>query len=183
MIYVTHDQIEAMSMGDRIVVMKDGVVQQVDTPLNLYHHPTNRFVAGFIGSPTMNFFTGSIHVNGVVRFQEEGSSFILPLPPTTPHLRHLTNGKRVVLGIRPEHISQTAGPKAGDFSPNPVMIEVVEPVGNEVFVYFSTGSGQNFVARVASDNPPVVQATCDLLFDTSRVHLFDAETGGVLEGK
>ncbi len=82
MIYVTHDQIEAMSMGDRIVVLKDGIVQQVDTPLNIYHHPANKFVAGFIGSPTMNFLSGTIRANGTAQFVQDGSPLSITLPPS-----------------------------------------------------------------------------------------------------
>jgi multiple sugar transport system ATP-binding protein len=181
MIYVTHDQIEAMSMGDRIVVMKDGLVQQVDTPLNLYHGPVNRFVAGFIGSPTMNFFSGMLVNGDTLAFREESSSFTLPLPAAQhQHLRSFAGGK-VVLGIRPEHIAPGPGKTAKGHSQQ-VTIDVVEPVGNEVFAYFSTGSGQTFVARLSSDAPPSVQTVCDLSFDTSKLHFFDVESGVTLHG-
>ncbi len=179
MIYVTHDQIEAMSMGDRIVVMKDGVVQQVDAPLSLYNKPVNRFVAGFIGSPTMNFFTGIIANDGTLLFQEDATSFRLPLPET--HQRYQSwLGRKIVLGIRPEHILQTTNRGAPGIVPVAVMIEVIEPVGNEVFVYFSTGSAQNFVARVPSDAPPSAQTRCDLFFDMTKAHFFDSESGVVI---
>ena len=178
-IYVTHDQIEAMSMGDRIVVMKDGVVQQVDAPLSLYNKPVNRFVAGFIGSPTMNFFTGIIANDGTLLFQEDATSFRLPLPET--HQRYQSwLGRKIVLGIRPEHILQTTNRGAPGIVPVAVMIEVIEPVGNEVFVYFSTGSAQNFVARVPSDAPPSAQTRCDLFFDMTKAHFFDSESGVVI---
>ena len=173
MIYVTHDQIEAMSMGDRIVVMRDGVVQQVDTPLTIYHHPTNRFVAGFIGSPTMNFITGHLHRNGVLAFQQENADLSLPLAPATAErLKDFGTGP-VTLGIRPEHIHMHRPADAAAVAPIKALIEVVEPVGNEIFVYFSTGTSTQFVARFATDRAPEVGKECELLVDTSRIHLFD----------
>jgi multiple sugar transport system ATP-binding protein len=176
MIYVTHDQIEAMSMGDRIVVMRDGVVQQVDTPLNIYHQPANKFVAGFIGSPTMNFMDGTIQANGTVSFQEKGSSFSLPLgSPQASRIKHLA-GKSVTLGIRPEHIYASPPQEAGAPAPFTAHIEVVEPVGNEVFVYFTTGTGSQYVARVATDRPPEVGAPSQLMIDTAKLHFFDSQT-------
>ena len=176
MIYVTHDQIEAMSMGDRIVVMKDGVVQQVDTPLNIYHHPANKFVAGFIGSPTMNFMTGSLTRNGRTLFQQERSSLRIPIPaPMEEKLtQHLTH--QITLGIRPEHIYAQAPAAVQSTSAFMADVEVVEPVGNEVFVYFSTGADAHYVARLATDTPPAVGKPFQLLFDTSKIHFFDKET-------
>ncbi len=176
MIYVTHDQIEAMSMGDRIVVMKDGVVQQVDTPLDIYHHPANKFVAGFIGSPTMNFMTGSLRKNGHVLFKQDKSSLSIPIlkameEKLAPHLN-----EQITLGIRPEHI-YAHGSEAGDkTAPCTVHVEVVEPVGNEVFVYFSTGTDAHYVARLATDVPPAVGKPFQLFLDTSKIHFFDTET-------
>jgi len=176
MIYVTHDQIEAMSMGDRIVVMKDGIMHQVDTPLNIYHHPVNKFVAGFIGSPTMNFMSGSIAGDGRMLFKQQGSNFTLPI--SSEHLARLKAhpGANVTLGIRPEHIHAQKPPDVEAVSPMKVQIEVVEPVGNEVFVYFSTGTPDQYVARFATDTPPSVGKPFDLLFDTSKVHFFESET-------
>jgi multiple sugar transport system ATP-binding protein len=176
MIYVTHDQIEAMSMGDRIVVMKDGVVHQIDSPLNIYHHPVNRFVAGFIGSPTMNFMDGRVSVNGTHRFAQDGSEFAFDVPKSFEPSIRATGTSRVTLGIRPEHIY--AQPPAGvdTMSTFTAQIEVVEPVGNEVFVYFSTGIDNHYVARFATDNPPEVGKPFTLLLDTSKIHFFDNET-------
>jgi len=177
MIYVTHDQIEAMSMGDRIVVMKDGLVQQVDTPLNIYHHPVNRFVAGFIGSPTMNFMNGTIAANGRLIFKQESSGLALPIPSTIEHKLRSLGRKQVTLGIRPEHIYAQKPTGADSLIPFKASIEVVEPVGNEIFVYFSTGVNTQYVARIATDIPPEVGKPFELFFDTSKLHFFDKETG------
>ncbi|MEW6512000.1 MAG: sn-glycerol-3-phosphate ABC transporter ATP-binding protein UgpC [Bacteroidota bacterium] len=178
MIYVTHDQIEAMSMGDRIVVLRDGIVQQVDTPLTIYHKPKNKFVAGFIGSPTMNFMNGAIQTNGTRVFRQEGTQFSVSLPEGAAAQ---TRDGRIILGIRPEHIY--AAPPAGitSLAPFTAQIDVVEPVGNEIFIYFSTGAGSHFVARVATDRAPAVGQSCDLLVDTSKLHFFDTETEQSLE--
>ena len=176
MIYVTHDQIEAMSMGDRIVVMKDGVVQQVDTPLNIYHRPSNRFVAGFIGSPTMNFMSGSIKTNGQAVFQQEQSSLSIPIPRSMEERLKSHTAKPLTLGIRPEHIHAHSSTNVGSLAAFTANVEVVEPVGNEVFVYFSTGADTHYVARLATDAPPSVGKPFQLLFDTSKIHFFDKET-------
>jgi multiple sugar transport system ATP-binding protein len=176
MIYVTHDQIEAMSMGDRIVVMRDGVVQQVDAPLAIYHHPANKFVAGFIGSPTMNFISGTLSRNGSLTFHQDGSGVQLPLPAEIAKRLASDGHSAITLGIRPEHIYLHAPSGAGALATVPAMIEVVEPVGNEIFLYFSIGGTTHLVARISSDHAPEVGKTCDLLFDVSRVHLFDAKT-------
>jgi multiple sugar transport system ATP-binding protein len=180
MIYVTHDQIEAMSMGDRIVVMKDGVVQQVETPLNIYHHPANRFVAGFIGSPTMNFFEGRLEVNGTLTFRQDGSPFTVSLPKSQETARRRVGSRAVTLGIRPEHIHSSRPADAEALAPFDARVEVVEPVGNEVFVYFTTGADSQYVARFATDSPPKVGTSAQLLIDTSKVHFFDRETGVAL---
>ena len=176
MIYVTHDQIEAMSMGDRIVVMRDGVVQQVDTPLNIYHHPVNKFVAGFIGSPTMNFLTGSFQVNGHAMFRQEGTSLSLDVPSAFARTVQSLDAGAVTLGIRPEHLSMHRPIDAPSVATIDVHVEVVEPVGNEIFVYFSTGAGTNYVARIAAEVPPKVGTTCTLYVDTSKLLFFDPKS-------
>ncbi len=179
MIYVTHDQIEAMSMGDRIVVMKDGIVQQVDAPLTIYNKPANRFVAGFIGSPTMNFFTGRLRMNGGTTFESTDGLLKLPLLPEDAK-RLTSDGQRdIVLGIRPEHIvarSQNSANKSVS-----VHIEVTEPVGNEIFVYFSMGKQeQPYVSRISSDVQPESGKAFEMFFDTSKLHFFDGTTGKTL---
>jgi multiple sugar transport system ATP-binding protein len=176
MIYVTHDQIEAMSMGDRIVVMKDGLVQQVDTPLNIYHHPANQFVAGFIGSPTMNFMKGTVDASGTYTFHQQGTSFSLALPGSYEARLKQYSSKPITLGIRPEHIYSARPTSAESIASFKTQIEVVEPVGNEIFVYFSTGTDAHYVARIASDVPPSVGKAFELYFDTSKIHFFTSDT-------
>jgi multiple sugar transport system ATP-binding protein len=187
MVYVTHDQIEAMSMGDRIVVMKDGVVQQVDTPLNIYHRPRNKFVAGFIGSPTMNFMEGMLRINGRIMFAPAGSDLRIPVPATSADRLRSIGTRPVILGIRPEHIYAQKASSGSELASVKTTIEVVEPVGNEIFVYFSSGTDMRFVARLApsglgfaTDTPPRVGQEVELFFDTSKVHLFDKETEDAL---
>jgi multiple sugar transport system ATP-binding protein len=180
MIYVTHDQIEAMSMGDRIVVMKDGVVQQVDTPLNIYHKPANRFVAGFIGSPTMNFLRGSLERNHGVHFRQDGTEFSVELGRAGEERLKSISGGKVTLGIRPEHLYTRPPAGIPTLAAFQASIEVVEPVGNEIFVYFSTGGGSQFVSRIAAENPPEVGTTHEMFLDVSKIHFFDPVTEATL---
>jgi multiple sugar transport system ATP-binding protein len=172
MIYVTHDQIEAMSMGDRIVVLKDGVVQQVDTPLNIYNRPDNKFVAGFIGNPPMNFLSGTLQRATTTTFMENGTSFMIEIPPS--YLERLTveDNSQLTLGVRPEHIFLARPPDSTHMASFEAHIDVVEPVGNEIFVYFSTGASTAFVARIASDTAPKVGTTAKLFLDLAKLHFF-----------
>ncbi len=133
MIYVTHDQIEAMTLGDRIVVLDGGRIQQIATPLELYRHPANRFVAGFIGSPPMNFFEGHIED---LRFIAADESFAIMLP------RRIREGA-IVLGIRPEHVAIGGNGTAAKF-----ILDLIEPIGNEMYVYGTAGAS-HVVARIA----------------------------------
>ena len=167
-IYVTHDQIEAMTMADRIVVMRDGVVEQVGAPLDLYDRPATLFVAGFIGSPAMNLLRGSIHVNGKPTFLTE-TGVELPLKSVPGE----ADGRPCVYGFRPEHLT-IAG---GDFRAE---ISVVEPTGSETQVFAKLG-GQQIVGvfreRISAqpgDNLPLSP-------NLDAIHLFDAETGKRLE--
>lgn len=179
MIYVTHDQIEAMSMGDRIVVMDKGIVQQVDAPLTIYNSPVNRFVAGFIGSPTMNFFEGKIIDRGGFAFEQTPGS--LNLSVSQSHASRLASrmNQPVTAGIRPEHIA--AKPQGEAFQRVAARIEVTEPVGNEIFVYFMLdNSSEKFVSRIPADVQPAVGKSFDLYFDTSKLHFFDKATGAAI---
>ncbi len=177
MIYVTHDQTEAMTMGDRIVVMKDGFIQQIDTPLNLYNFPENKFVAGFIGSPAMNFIDGTISRDNGLHFKEKNSQLSLVIPKEKETLLQSYVEKEIWIGIRPEHIhkaeSDSSAAKAS------VQVEVVEPMGNEIFVYFSTGGGQ-YVSRINTAVQPKPGQTMEFSFDMAKAHFFDKKTTKVI---
>ncbi len=175
-IYVTHDQTEAMTMGDRIVLMKDGYVQQIDTPLELYSHPVNKFVAGFIGSPAMNFIHGKVKKTRGLVFEEEGGGLQLWIQKKDEKklLPYVT--KEITLGLRPENIQLPgAGPAKG--SRARVIVEVVEPMGNETYVYFSTRRSSNqCVARIDARKKPTVGKPLELVLDLSKAHFFDDQT-------
>lgn len=172
MIYVTHDQTEAMTMGDRIVVMKDGVVQQIDTPMNLYNKPINKFVAGFIGSPAMNFIEGKIIESEGLIFNSLKGGLKFELSSNFDNLRKYKD-KKVIAGIRPEDFQvQFSGNQKQSIQVN---IEVVEPMGNESFVYFLIDDIQ-FVARIPSHIIIKPNQTFTFSFDSSKIHFFDGET-------
>ncbi|MBN1822885.1 MAG: sn-glycerol-3-phosphate ABC transporter ATP-binding protein UgpC [Endomicrobiales bacterium] len=177
MIYVTHDQTEAMTMGDRICVMKDGVIQQVDGPLSLYDKPTNKFVAGFIGSPPMNFVEVEVlSKDEDVYLNESMFELKLPRPMRENVLPHC--GKRMILGMRPEDIYDklfyTMGPKDGNsFS---ATVDVVEPLGSEIFLHFNTGRN-TMVAKVDSHNQAKPNQVIEMVVNMNKVHIFDIENG------
>ena len=171
MVYVTHDQVEAMTMGDRIVVMRDGLIQQIDKPLHLYNQPVNQFVAGFIGSPSMNFIRGKLASNGSGLVFDEGN-VQLALP--TGHGDQLGSylGEEVTLGIRPEdiHDPDTIGRNVETVE-IAAKVEVVEPMGNEVFLNLTTGKTA-FVARVDPLHMPQVDQTVRLVVEIDKAHFF-----------
>lgn len=179
MIYVTHDQTEAMTMGDRIVVMKDGVVQQIDTPMNLYHSPVNKFVAGFIGSPAMNFFDGTIEQKDTLLFRENKSSLQLAIPEEKNVIMKKYVGREVWMGMRPEHIADAHAVTEHRANAS-VTIEVVEPMGNEIFVYFSTASDNQYVARIHAAVAPKAGQEMEFGFDITRALFFDKSTDAVI---
>jgi multiple sugar transport system ATP-binding protein len=168
MIYVTHDQTEAMTMGDRIVVMKDGIIQQTDTPMNLYCNPLNKFVAGFIGSPSMNFVEGRISRKGAMKFIGTEVSVSMTIPKYWQNVLKPYIDKPVCLGVRPEHIK--IGRAKG--SKITALVEVVEPMGNEMFVYCKLGEGQ-IVARMGPSSVRSGQRK-DFIADLSKMHFFDS---------
>jgi multiple sugar transport system ATP-binding protein len=178
MIYVTHDQTEAMTMGDKIVLMKDGFVQQIDSPLNIYHNPANKFVAGFIGSPAMNFYDGTMQKKkGGFVFQS--MNLQLPIPKKKQKMLAKYLEKKISLGIRPEHITRKQRSSRG--VPISVPVEVVEPMGNEIYVYFSVkGNEKNSIARIDASSKPAVGKMLDLSIDMEQAHYFDAENGNVI---
>ncbi len=181
MIYVTHDQVEAMTMGDRIVVMLDGVIQQIAPPLELYHHPVNRFVAGFIGSPPMNFLEGELTPeSGVLRFHDKSGAANLDVHESQLDALEPYAGKRVVLGIRPEHFIENPSQEPKDGRSLTANVEVVEPMGHEVYLYLDIG-GQSITARIAAgETEPEVNKPHVLDVDTQGVHFFDMETEAAL---
>ncbi len=179
MIYVTHDQTEAMTMADRIVLMKDGHVQQIDSPLDIYNKPANKFAAGFIGSPAMNFFEGSVLRKQGFSFVESDGTLCLKLDKGVTKRLGGRSGQKVVLGLRPEHIEMTASKKSGKAQNGGAMgiVEVVEPMGNEVYVYFKTADGgKQYVARVHPDQAPKVGNRVHLSADATKAHFFDVAT-------
>ncbi len=175
-IYVTHDQVEAMTMGTRIAVMKDGVLQQVDTPQVLYERPDNVFVAGFIGSPSMNFFDATITGSGNDLYVDTGAFRVrIPENKVAPYKPHL--GKQVIFGIRPEDIHDP------EYAPPGIhqaivesKVDVVELMGNEVILYMLTADNQPFLARVDPRTKARVGNTMGLAFNMDNMHIFDKQT-------
>ena len=178
MIYVTHDQVEAMTMGDRICVLNYGKIMQVDTPLNLYHKPANKFVAGFIGSPAMNFVDGVIEENEDRIIFIFGNSKHLVLPKEMGEKVKSHIGKKVILGIRPENIgNKVTHPEGEKINFLKGQVSVVEHMGNEEFIYF-TIDGCEFTSRIEARKTDNVKygEEGEFYFNIKRAHIFDAET-------
>jgi multiple sugar transport system ATP-binding protein len=184
MIYVTHDQVEAMTMGDRIVVMKDGIVQQVADPITLYDNPVNKFVAGFIGSPPMNFMTGRLEggKKGKLSFtdkpagDDKAPGLTLPVPDEMKEKLEAYKDKPIIFGLRPEDIfdpERSSGEKKGTLIKSKV--EVVEPMGSETYLYLTSGATP-FIARVDAHTTAEVDAEREFGFVVENGHFFDAET-------
>ena len=172
-IYVTHDQVEAMTLGDRVVVMKDGVVQQVGDPLELYNQPANKFVAGFIGSPAMNFATVTmIDGNGRITAKNSGLEIEVPGPHADRLRGHV--GQQLTMGVRPEnlHLASAADPEGLTFN---TKVEVVEKLGSEILLDVRVGD-DTMVAAVDPATRAKVQDSLRLAIDPERLHFFDAKT-------
>jgi len=218
-IYVTHDQEEAMTLGDRIVVMKDGKIQQADTPLRTYNHPVNRFVAGFIGMPPMNFFDGQIReIGGEMVFEEgklvntraegrgsggagsngngnghaphvmigeltmPGGGFTLPVPQNLQEVMRKSLNRHVVLGIRPEHFHlreiQSPGYASGATAAVKMVLNVIEPLGNDMDVYMHTRLHDHVVGRVEAQAGLQRDSEQSMFVDLRKIHFFEpGETG------
>jgi len=177
MIYVTHDQTEAMTMGDRIVILKDGIVNQVDTPLNLYNKPVNQFVAGFIGSPAMNFLSGMITDKSDLTFTSDKSELTFNFSSEQKSYLKDYNGQEVVIGIRPEDISiEKTNSKSIE---QECVLDVIEPMGNETFIYFEIEKTQ-FIARVKPLHDIKVGGKIKLYIESEKIYLFDKKTGNHL---
>ncbi len=182
-IYVTHDQTEAMTMGSRICIMKDGFIQQVDTPQNNYDYPNNKFVAGFIGSPQMNFFDVKlVSENGGVYALFGDNKIRVPEEKVAKFVDESYVGKEVTMGIRPENI--TDNPERVAAHPDAQMkvhIEVTELMGSETYLYFTTtGKEENIIARVDPRTHTRMGDDTVVALDTSRLHFFDKETEATL---
>jgi len=178
-IYVTHDQTEAMTMGTRIAVMRDGILQQVDTPQSLYDMPDNIFVAGFIGSPAMNFF--DVKVSGTKEeIYVDGAGFKLRVPPDKAKALGDYLGKEMIFGIRPEDVHDR------QYSPPGIAaemltcdVDVTELMGSEVYVYLLTDS-KSFIGRFDPRTSARVGRKVDVVFDMANVHFFDRDTEGAV---
>jgi multiple sugar transport system ATP-binding protein len=173
MIYVTHDQIEAMTLADRIAVMKSGAIQQLDSPMTIYNKPKNRYVAGFIGSPGMNFLKSEIEGAGARAVLKLGSTKInlkdyTPLAPLMP--------KQVEFGVRPEHIRINAGAEAGLSDSFNAVVDIVEPMGSDSLVWLNLG-GQTMSARVESSEQYRPGEKVKIRFRVGLASLFDEATG------
>jgi len=174
MIYVTHDQVEAMTMGEKIVVMKDGEIQQIADPKTLYDKPVNKFCAGFIGSPSMNFIDGILEEKkGGLFFNEE--NFEVKVPEAMGAVLKGKGGQAIIMGIRPEDIyDKVYAPNASADNTVVATVEVVEPLGSENLVYLTTGKTP-FIAKMDSDAEIDINQELELVFDMNKSHFFDAE--------
>ncbi len=170
-VYVTHDQVEAMTMGERMAIMRDGVLQQCDRPENVYAHPANKFVAGFIGSPPMNFIEASI-IGGKI----DTGSFSLPVPMKEGVKSY--EGKKVILGIRPEEIYDKSVPS--NITPSPdntiqATVDVMEPLGHEYVAYLKVGD-LRLVASIDKETKLKPLSEAEFCINLERLHIFDADT-------
>ncbi|EMA43073.1 ABC transporter ATP-binding protein [Halobiforma nitratireducens] len=174
-VYVTHDQEEAMTMGDKIVILKDGKLQQVGAPNTVYNEPANRFVGGFIGSPSMNFVHVGVEEAGNQLVLHDDDGFRYPLSSEYSSQLPIERGDSVIVGIRPEHVF----PADGDGIETTV--KVVEPVGSDNYLYLDLGSDvDDFMARVPADFKPEPDERVTITFEDKNVRLFDEETGDSL---
>jgi multiple sugar transport system ATP-binding protein len=178
-IYVTHDQVEAMTLADRVVVMNNGSIEQTAKPQELYHHPKTRFVAGFIGSPAMNLLRCRVEQNSSGLQVRISDTISLPVPPShSARFRSLT-GKELICGLRPEHITEprrSGGDQNCEFA---ATLDVVEPMGMETMVYFNI-DGQQICGRVDPSSGAEPRETMRLCANMDHMHLIDPSTGAVL---
>ena len=171
-VYVTHDQVEAMTMGHRIAIMKDGDLQQCGTPLEVYEQPQNVFVATFIGTPPMNFLRGRFAADGE---RVDAGALQLPVAAALREKTRVMDGQEVLVGIRPENLVEKQRPTRGPTVPLAVEVEVVEPLGHEVLVHGRLGTDL-LVAKVDPHHSPQVGDRLELAVELDAVHLFDAKT-------
>ncbi|WP_253736934.1 ABC transporter ATP-binding protein [Halohasta salina] len=180
-VYVTHDQAQAMTMSNRIAVINDGRLQQIDPPLTCYHEPANRFVAGFIGSPAMNFMRGEITPTG---FESESGRVDVEFDPAAIGV---STGQDVTLGVRPEHVIPVENAVGEVTAPVETYTDVMEPMGDEIFVYLVTSRGETvdmedpsasgqILMNVGPETPVEADQQLSVVFDKTNLHLFDADT-------
>src|SRR5919198_2986787 len=175
-VYVTHDQVEAMTMGHRIAVLRDGVLQQLDTPQALYEHPANRFVAEFIGSPAMNIVAGRLVPEGDGELWARSDGLAVRVPAQMRAKLASGAGREVLIGIRPEHIHHPAEMSgATDGRAVNAGVSVVEPLGSEVFAYITVGTHE-LIARMDAAHQPRPGENLQVVLDTDRLHIFDPQT-------
>ena len=176
-VYVTHDQVEAMTMGQRIAVMRDGLIQQCDTPMELYRHPVNMFVAGFIGTPSMNFLKAQLKAAGDGFIVDTGAFQVATPPQHNDKLKNWV-GKEVVFGVRPGDVFDASLTNAIDATAQNTVeakVDVLEPMGEMTLAYLTTGE-QQLVAGLSSDTRATEGQPLKLAIDLSKTHLFDATT-------
>jgi multiple sugar transport system ATP-binding protein len=165
-----------MTMGDRIAVMKDGFVQQVDKPMNLYNFPVNKFVAGFIGSPAMNFNEGKINDSNGLKFESVNKKLIISLTAQQTNLLKSHTQKKIWLGIRPEDIHDITDESLKDnYHEFEIMLELVEPMGNEAHIFFNIDNVQ-FISRIPARDIPKTGTTRKLKINLEKLHFFDYES-------
>jgi multiple sugar transport system ATP-binding protein len=177
-VFVTHDQVEAMTLGDRVVVMRDGTVQQVGTPLAVYAHPVNRFVAGFIGAPAMNFLDVTVSGDGTV-IRVEAPGLRLAVSETSARALQPWRGRRVVLGMRPEHLALGDGGPAGRTFD--AKVEVVEQLGSEMLLEVRAAETRITVARAPAEAPVMAGDQVRLSVAPGRLHFFDPESEAAIK--
>jgi multiple sugar transport system ATP-binding protein len=178
-VYVTHDQVEAMTLADRVVVMNNGIIEQIAAPQELYHRPKTRFVAGFIGSPAMNFIRCRLEGNGAGLRVRISDAISLPVPSSRSARYHALNVKELVLGLRPEHVTE---PRRSDRDGNcefSATLDVVEPMGMETMVFFRL-DGQEICGRVDPVSAAGPGESMRLFANMDHMHLIDPQSGAVL---
>jgi multiple sugar transport system ATP-binding protein len=178
-VYVTHDQVEAMTLADRVVVMNGGKIEQIGTPNDLYHHPKTRFVAGFIGSPAMNFIPARLESNGGALRLRLSDQLSFSVPESRAARLQPYAGKEVIFGLRPEHITETRGRENGTGQEFSIILDVVEPMGMETMVFFKV-DGTEVCGRVEPTAAKGSGETMQLRANLDHMHLIDPVTNAVL---
>ncbi|MDP1864841.1 MAG: sn-glycerol-3-phosphate ABC transporter ATP-binding protein UgpC [Bradyrhizobium sp.] len=179
-VYVTHDQIEAMTLADRVVVMNNGLIEQIGTPNELYHHPATRFVAGFIGSPAMNFMACRLEDVGGKMHIRLTDRIAFPLPPArAERYKTISRTDKLLLGIRPEHITEASPHAEPGVEPFDVVLDVIEPMGMETMIYFMMEGGE-ICGRVSPNADARAGAPMRLAIDLNNMHLLNEATGAVI---